>query len=196
MRVYRSRTWMRIAKEMGLNYATSKFSVCGEISFKTLDSDILIDVFLDDSPILEHRSRTSTTRVRANIESKDDFSCEVYPASLGSNLKKIFGMQDILIGHKDIDDLFIFKTNNKSKLCKVFEKDEIRNLLSTFSKIHISITNNKHFLGSFHPKPRNSIKISIAEIVNSDVRLKTIITATYKLIAALDYYNEYTLDTS
>ncbi len=71
----------------------------------------------------------ANTRVRAPFWSKDGFWFRVHHNTWFSALAKLFGMQDIVLGHPKFDHDFIIQANDKSRLQALFDNAEIRELI-------------------------------------------------------------------
>jgi hypothetical protein len=51
-------------------------------------------------------------------------------ANRASNIRKAFGMQDVVVGFKQFDDDFIIQGNDERKLKALFHNDLIRRIIS------------------------------------------------------------------
>ncbi len=71
----------------------------------------------------------SSTRVRAPFWSKDGFWFRVHHNTWFSALGRLFGMQDIVLGHGNFDRDFTIQANDKSRLQALFDNAEIRELI-------------------------------------------------------------------
>lgn len=83
------------------------------------------------------------TRMRAPFVSKDGLMFKIYKSTIFSNVGRILGMQDIVIGHDCFDDDFVIKGNNEQQIIRLFDNAIIRGLIAQQPRISLEITNTE-----------------------------------------------------
>lgn len=74
--------------------------------------------------------KATRTRIRANYVNRDSFYFRIFRRNAASGIKKIAGMQDVVIGYPAFDHDFIIQGNDERKLRSLFTPDRIRLLIS------------------------------------------------------------------
>ena len=74
--------------------------------------------------------KLTKTRIRAPYVNRDSFYFRIYRRQAGSNIRKMVGMQDVLVGEKAFDDAFIIQGNDERKLTMLFSNPRIRQFIS------------------------------------------------------------------
>jgi hypothetical protein len=69
------------------------------------------------------------TSMDANFAPRGDFKFAIHPQTKIDDISKLLGMQDIVIGDKSFDPLFVVKGNDVGKVRDLFAYDEIRALI-------------------------------------------------------------------
>jgi hypothetical protein len=66
------------------------------------------------------------TSIEVNYAPRGDFKFAIHPQKKIDDISKLLGMQDIIIGDKSFDPLFIVKGNDVGKVRDLFSVDQIR----------------------------------------------------------------------
>ncbi|MEM8898758.1 MAG: DUF3137 domain-containing protein [Bacteroidota bacterium] len=116
--------WEILSRQLGGRLILSK-------GFK--DKDAVVASYKNWTIVLDSYSkpkRATRTRIRANYVNRDSFYFRIFRRSLASSIKKVAGMQDVIIGYPAFDDDFIIQGNDERKLRSLFTPDRIRELIS------------------------------------------------------------------
>ena len=84
-------------------------------------------------------TRQAYTRLSVPIKNPSGFRFSIYREGPGSTIAKLFGMQDLTVGHKDFDNEFIIKGNDRRKLKVLFREQSIRKMLQDRPDFHLTI---------------------------------------------------------
>lgn len=79
------------------------------------------------------------TRLSVPIKNASGFRFSIYREGPGSTIAKLFGMQDLTVGHKDFDREFIIKGNDRKKLKLLFREESIRKTFQERPDFHLTI---------------------------------------------------------
>ena len=115
--------WNEFAKKVNGFHELGQHTAYGRITFNIEPWELVLDTYMHQ--FTEERESTPFTRSRAPYANHDSFICEIYESTFSSEIAKIFGMQDVLMGDKKIDDKYIinvFQRNtntliNERKYC-------------------------------------------------------------------------------
>jgi hypothetical protein len=86
---------------------------------------------------------SSHTVVEANFAPRGDFKFAIHPQKKIDDISKLFGLQDIIIGDKEFDPLFIVKGNDVGKVRELFSVDELRTRIIEEPQIQIWVHSDK-----------------------------------------------------
>jgi hypothetical protein len=118
--IYRRKIWEQLAKEIGAQfYRDSRLSVCLVME----EWFIYLEEYrnVPDSPV--------SVRMRAPYQDKNGFRFAISRKNMFSEIGKLFGMQDVNIGHAVFDDEFIIKSNDEEKVRAFFDNPRLRQLV-------------------------------------------------------------------
>lgn len=82
---------------------------------------------------------TRFTRVRMEFKSIDNLRFRLTKQGLGSNIKKLFGFQDIEIGHNEFDKKFLIQGTDDYKIQTLFSNPNIQFLLLSQEDIRLHV---------------------------------------------------------
>lgn len=120
----RQTVWKQLAAELGGSYQHS-FWRGSQVHAEANGWTVLLDIRL--VPI--GKVVIPFTRARARFTTLDHLRFRLYRETLLSELGKLLGMQDILIGDAQFDDTFIVKSNDPSRIKELLSDAELRELL-------------------------------------------------------------------
>ena len=116
--------WQRFAREIGGEYVDGAVRSRVGAWTVTLDTYMRIIAY-PDGPVAE----VPVTRLEARFVTRDTFRFFVGRQGFFQRVAKLFGMQDVTIGHPEFDDAFVIKGNDEAKVQTFFEDGSIRDLL-------------------------------------------------------------------
>ncbi|RMG54316.1 MAG: DUF3137 domain-containing protein [Bacteroidetes bacterium] len=114
--------WQAFSAEVGGQYVPGKGGKRDAIHLRQGQWPIMIDTF-------RRPKRPVYTRIRALYVNRDSFTFRIYRRQFGSNLRKLAGMQDVVVGYPDFDDDFIIQGNDTRKLKQLFAHPDLRRII-------------------------------------------------------------------
>ena len=97
--------WMQLSHEVNGRFIDGSWSKGSKVEVEHGEWNITLDTYT----VSNGKSSTTYTRLRAPYVNKDGFHFTIYRKSVFSGMGKMFGMQDVEVGHKQFDDDFIIK---------------------------------------------------------------------------------------
>jgi len=116
--------WRQLAQELdGKFLPRAGHKGADAVVVKAGDWTIILDTY-------KRGKKQTKTRIRAPYVNRDSFYFRIYRRQAMSNLRKMGGMQDILIGDQAFDDAFIIQGSDVQKLKMLFSNKLIRQFIS------------------------------------------------------------------
>jgi len=143
----RDEIWSRLSHELSGRFVDGGWLGKTKVEVEHEQWCITLDTFTVSSG----KNSTTYTRLRAPYVNKDGFRFTIYRKSIFSGLGKMFGMQDIEVGHQPFDADFIIKSNNEEKLRLLFSNQGIRQLVRVQPRIHLTVKDDEGWFGSRFP---------------------------------------------
>ena len=81
-------------------------------------------------------------------------------------------MQDIEVGHEDLDRDFIIKGTEESKLRALFDNPRLRELIAAQPQIHLTVKDNEGCWGVDFPADTDELCFHVGGIIKDVGRLK------------------------
>jgi len=135
--------WKKLSKELEADFQEGSFwqgkTDRVDASFKSWI--ITLDTFYQSSG----NAQMPFTRMRAPFINKDGFRFKIFNENFFTNIGKLFGMQDIVVGYPEFDNKFIIQGNNLDKVKALFDSETIRNLLTKVDKVQFEIKDDEGF---------------------------------------------------
>lgn len=104
----------------------------------TLDGHA-IDLDIVSSPGGGAEGGYSYTTLTSELPAVDNFHFIIYPEDIITKIGKFFGMQDVTLGYPELDKYAIIKTNDTPRLKAIFDKENIRVDLLSFSGYELKL---------------------------------------------------------
>ncbi len=102
-------------------------------------------ITLDIHSIHTQHDKIDFTRLRAPYVNKDGFRFKIYRGSFFDEVSKLFGLQDIKIGHSEIDSQFIVQSNNEEKVKKLFADPNLQQDLLAVPNVFFEVRDDEGF---------------------------------------------------
>src|SRR5436309_2760276 len=115
----REEIWRQFAGAVGGDFTQGGFWSGGKTRVDAAHGQWLVT--LDTQIVSNGKTSTTYTRMRAPYVNPDGFRFDVYRSGLFSDIGKLFGMQDVVVGHRQFDEDFIIKGNDEAKLRRLFD---------------------------------------------------------------------------
>lgn len=120
------------------------------------------------------KSSTTYTRIRAPFVYKDDLSFKIYKKSFFSDIGKSFGMQHIDSGFPDLDEKFIIKGNDETKIREILLSDKIREIIITQNRFRLEVKDDDGWLGTEIPHDVNLLHFEAVGVIKDIQILKSL----------------------
>ncbi len=166
----RDEIWQQFATEVAGNFTEGGF-------WKGNRVDAAHDqwiVTLDTYTVSTGKSSVTYTRIRAPYVNPDGFYFKIYRKGIFSDLGKMLGMQDISVGYPQFDEDFIIKSNDESKLRRLFSNGKIRELIEGQPDIQFSVRDDEENFwgGQKFPRDVDELYFQIVGVIKDIDRLK------------------------
>lgn len=137
------------------------------------------NIVLDTHRVSHGKSSTTYTRLRAPFINKEQFRFTIYRQGFMDALSKIFGMQDIEVGHEQFDHDFVIKSNDEKVVKALFDNARIRELLHQLEHVELTIKDDDGRIFSDFPREVDVLQLRTQGVVKDLPRLHEL----YELLA-------------
>lgn len=167
--------WRQLCSEIGADFIDGGLWRGAKVEARVREWTITLDTFV----VSTGKTSVPFTRLRAPYVNKDGFRFRIYRKSMFSGLGKLFGMQDIEVGHADFDREFIIQGSDDNKVRLLFGNSEIRRLMEAQPAIHLEVKDDEGWFGTVFPEGVDELYFQVTGIIKDVERLK----ALYELFA-------------
>lgn len=131
--------WHKLAEELN-----GRFSRTGLMGVPRVDVDVGPWTVTLDSRV-RHAGKTHIpyTRMRACFVNPDGFRFRTYRQGVFSRLGRLLGVQDIEIGHAELDDAFIIQGNDPRMVTQLLAPVRIRRLVAAQPRICLEVRDDQ-----------------------------------------------------
>ncbi|MEO0471857.1 MAG: DUF3137 domain-containing protein [Bacteroidota bacterium] len=123
--------WRQLAAQLDGEFFRGKMLKPDRVEAWYGDWMVTLDTFTVD--------KMTFTRIRAPYINRDDFTFKISREHFGHRIGKVFGMQDIVVGHPDFDRDFVIQGSDERKLKMMFANPKIRQLIDFQPKILLQL---------------------------------------------------------
>lgn len=159
--------WQLFCKEVQGEFLASVGSQEIKMKTKIDEWDGIFDVY---STFGLHGN--TLTRVRVPFISRTRLRCTVYPQDIFSEIGKFFGMQDIVVGYQELDQIFVIKGNNEKEIKALFGNQEIVQLLTSQPNIYLEIRDYQAHLEPNFSSSVNELYLHVIGVSNDIKQLR------------------------
>ncbi|MFH1074395.1 MAG: DUF3137 domain-containing protein [Candidatus Firestonebacteria bacterium] len=164
----RDAAWNRISKGIGDNLLDPDYLKEKVLQLEIQDWIITIDSYTS--------SGTIHTRFRAPFFNNERLSVKIFPKGKYNNVLKFSGMQDIIVGHKEIDDKYIIQGNNKVLLEGLFVNNALRELLMEQEDILIQVKEDESWFKESIKEPVDELYVEVPYLIKNPGQLEAVYT--------------------
>ena len=164
----RDAAWERISKGIGDNLLDPDYLKEKVLQLEIQDWIITIDSYTSSGAL--------HTRFRARFFNNERISVKIFPKSKSVNIMKFFGMQDIIVGHKEIDDKYIIQGNNKNIIEGLFLSNALRELLMEQEDILIQVKDDESWFKETIKEPVDELYIEVPYLIKNAGQLEAVYT--------------------
>lgn len=160
--------WQKLCKEIGASFVESGTWRGDRVQATHNQWTITLDLF----HVHTGRVPLVFTRLRAPYVNPDRFRFSVTKRGLFSGVAKLFGMQDVAVGHPEFDREFVIRGNDEAKLRALFANDRLRQLLASQPEVHFEVVDDEGWFGPDYPPNTDSLVFIASGMIDDVERLK------------------------
>ena len=164
----REEIWRQLSTQTGANYVQGGFWKGDKVQATHDQWTITLDTYA----VSTGKTTMVFTRLRAPYVNPDHFRFTIYRRGFFSDIAKWLGMQDIEVGHEDLDRDFIIKGTEESKLRALFDNPKLRELIAAQPQIHLTVKDNEGWSGVDFPADTDELCFHVGGIIKDVGRLK------------------------
>jgi hypothetical protein len=168
--------WQQLSAETGAQFVEGGFLKSDKVRAVHGQWTVTLDKYV----VSTGKVTVVYTRMRAPYVNPDGFRFEVYRKGVFSDLGKLFGMQDVEVGHPEFDRDFIIKGTDEAKLRQLFANAKIRELIAGQKDINFSVKDDEGWFGATFPEGVDELVFLVVGLIKDVDRLKHL----YELFAA------------
>jgi hypothetical protein len=178
--------WMDLAEEMKGEFTEGTYVTSAKLPLST--KPWTVHMKMHTHPI--GKSIAETTVLAVPYTPLHEFKMTVHNSTPIEEVGKVFGLQDVVIGHEAFDKEFIVQGNNVQLLRELFADAQLRDMMLAQKSVNFSIVDHQHKLFGITP-PRGVNVLTFAEkgAINSFDRFTTLfdlITAKIERLVHLE----------
>lgn len=162
--------WGRLADEMGVDFDPGTFWSQGRITAGYGPWTLTLDTYTVSSG----QSSVTYTRMRAPYVNADGFRFTVYRQGFFSSVAKLFGMQDVTVGHPDFDRDFVIKGTDEERLRALFRNPRVRELLEAQPEVYLTVKDDEGWFGASFPQGVDELYLQVAGVIKDRARLRSL----------------------
>lgn len=174
---HQDEVWRKLSEELGGVFRNEEGWRHDELEIKDGDWTVRLSFAAHAG----RRSEAIYTCFRAPYVNPEKFRFELSREELAHGIGKLFGMQDVQIGDKTIDKMFLIKASDEEKLKKLLADEELRKLLATEKDLHVVVRGAQEKAEAGFPEGVDELVVEVPGKVDDGERLKRL----YRLFALL-----------
>lgn len=164
----RKEIWQKLSQEMDARYVKGGWAKGDKVEVSHGPWTLTLDTYA----VSTGHSTVIFTRMRAPFVNPTGFRFTVYRRSIFTGLGRIFGMQDIEVGHSPFDDDFVVKATDESRIRALLGSDKIRSLIEQQKSIKFTVKDDEGYFGSKFPEGVDELLFAVAGVIKDTDRLK------------------------
>ena len=165
--------WNQLAQETGAIHTSGGFLKKSKVEASHGEWTITLDTHTVRSRRSSRYTTTNYTRFRAPYVNADNFFFTVYPEGFLASIGKSLGLvQDVIVGHDELDHNFVIQGNNEEKLKELFQNKYIRELLLNQENFQLTVQDNEGWFGQNYPDNTDLLEFKTYGIIKDVDRLK------------------------
>ncbi len=153
--------WQELAQQVEGRFIEGGFLGTDVVQARAGDWIITLDTYTVSSG----NSSTTYTRLRAPSVNPEGFFFTIYRSGFFSGLGKLFGMQDIEVGHPLFDDAYIIQGNSEQRVRKFCENDRIRELIHLQPRFHLQVHDDEGWFKAQFPDGVDELRFHCVGVI-------------------------------
>ena len=173
--------WRQFCDETGAKYIKRKLWFRDRVELRFQNWTIILDTF----PGATEKDAANYTRIRASFINHTGFYFRAYRTGFYNKIETFFGSQDIEIGDREFDKLFIIKSNSENNVIRLFSNNRIKKLFHTQPKVDLQISSDNAPLGLHTTDSYNKLYFVESDIITDIERLKNLFDLFCEILTTL-----------
>jgi hypothetical protein len=169
--------WRQLSQEIGADFGQGGFWKGNKVELHVKPWTITLDTFT----VHTQHSHITYTRMRAPYVNPEGFRFTIYRKGVFSELGKLLGMQDIDVGDPDLDDAFIIKGNDESKVVTLLSDARIRQMIQAQPRFRLEVKDSEGWFGPRFPADVDELHFQVVGVIKDIALLKGL----FELFAAV-----------
>lgn len=156
--------WGALAQEINARHDRGGWFNAGRVVADVGPWQVTLDLLSsDESPF---------TRIRAPFVNPGGFHFRVYRKSIFSDLGKLLGMQDIVVGDAAFDEAFIIQGNDEARTRELLADEKLRALIAAQPSIRFEVKDDEGWFGKTFPEATDELQFIAGGAIKDVDRLK------------------------
>ena len=139
------------------------------------------DIVLDTYTQSTGNTSTKYTRMRATFLNTSDFKFRLYNNAILSEIGKMLGLQDVIIGDTLFDQKYILKGNDEQKLIEIFSNSKVKELMYEIDRLYLQVK-DKDGKFSKYPHDTDILLFQFPKQIRDVEKLKNLFFLFYLLL--------------
>jgi hypothetical protein len=162
----RDQVWQQLAREINARHEPRDWFKPGRVVAGVGPWEITLDVLQQENHDL--------TRLRAPFANPAGFRFRIYRATVFSDLGKMLGMQDIVIGDAAFDQAFIIQGNDDRYVRALLMDPQLRAMIAAQPKIMLEVKDDDGWFGTSFPAGTDELKFQCLGTIKDLDRLRSL----------------------
>jgi hypothetical protein len=160
--------WKRLSDELGGELTDEKGTRHDKVIAKVGPWAVTLDVHSEAG----YRSEHMYTRLRGPFVNPDGLRFAVSHQTVFSNIKRLMGMQDIVVDHEPFDKMFRVQGSDPEKIKTLFDDGFLRELVKAEPDIHMQVRDAGNWFEDYYPNEIDELVLEVEGEVVDLTRLK------------------------
>jgi hypothetical protein len=160
--------WRQLCADMGADFVKGGFWKGDKVQVRHGEWQITLDTYV----VSTGKTVIVFTRMRAPYVNPDGFRFTIYRRGFFSDVAMWFGMQDVEVGHADLDRDFVIKGTSEAKLRALFADGKLRELIVAQPKIHFEVRDDEGQFGPDFPGDTDELRFHVVGVIKDAERLE------------------------
>ena len=162
--------WKQLCAATGADYVEGGFWKGDKVQVKHGEWTITLDTYA----VSNGKTTMHFTRLRAPYVNPGSFRFTIYRRGFFTEIAKLLGMQDIVVGHEEFDRDFVIKGTDEAKLRELFNHPRLRELIAAQPEIHFAVRDDDGWWGVHFPADTDELYFTVHGVIKDVQRLKSL----------------------
>jgi hypothetical protein len=160
--------WRQLSQEIGAEFVDGGLWKGNKVQVHIKPWTITLDTY----DVNTQYSHVTYTRMRAPYVNPEGFRFTIYRKGFFSEVGKLLGMQDIVVGDPEFDEAFIIKGNDEARLQTLFADARLRELIQVQPTIRLDVKDGEGWFGPKFPENVDELHFQVIGVIKDVGRLK------------------------